>query len=191
MLLNISGLSIGLLFGFLLKRGRFSTGTIRDIYLEKSTIMQSSILAIIAAEDSFIRNGWSTVVPSPPLRFYSMVCSSYRWIHLRNRAVLCGALRALSSGRGGRIIGTLSLIVLTTGILTNKWILSHLRKRLWDYRRVVCNVSLYNTRYPSFICVSTYDDIVSMCVCCVNVCVICRNLFNVCNILLIILMYYY
>lgn len=51
MIFKISGLFIGLLFGFLLKRGRFCpTGTIRDIYLEKKYYNAVLILAIIATE---------------------------------------------------------------------------------------------------------------------------------------------
>ena len=118
MLLNISGLFIGLLFGFLLKRGRFCpTGTIRDIYLEKKYYNAVLILAIIATEGLFyhIMVG-STVIPSPYFGCYSMVAVPIGGFIFGIGAVLtngCVTSTLVKVG-DGRIIGILSLIVFAT-----------------------------------------------------------------------------
>ena len=141
MLLNISGLFIGLLFGFLLKRGRFCpTGTIRDIYLEKKYYNAVLILAIIATEGLFyhIMVG-STVIPSPYFGCYSMVAVPIGGFIFGIGAVLtngCVTSTLVKVG-DGRIIGILSLIVFaTTEYFTNKWIFKPFTQKVMGLQEV-------------------------------------------------------
>lgn len=87
MIFKISGLFIGLLFGFLLKRGRFCpTGTIRDIYLEKKYYNAVLILAVIATEGVLYHLlVGSGVITTPFFRLLLINRSANRRLHLWNR----------------------------------------------------------------------------------------------------------
>ena len=155
MLLNISGLFIGLLFGFLLKRGRFCpTGTIRDIYLEKKYYNAVLILAIIATEGLFyhIMVG-STVIPSPYFGCYSMVAVPIGGFIFGIGAVLtngCVTSTLVKVG-DGRIIGILSLIVFaTTEYFTNKWIFKPFTQKVMGLQEVY-DIDLFDMPFSPII----------------------------------------
>ena len=81
----ISGLIIGIIFGFLLKRGRFCpTGTIRDVRLEGHTYNLILILALIATEGFLYYTMISAgLVPMPKLKGFPLISvmlgSFHRW----------------------------------------------------------------------------------------------------------------
>ena len=127
MIFKISGLFIGLLFGFLLKRGRFCpTGTIRDIYLEKKYYNAVLILAIIATEGVLYHLlVGSGVITTPFFGCYSLIAVPIGGFIFGIGAVMTNGCitSTLVKVGDGRIIGILSLIVFAiTEFFTNKWV---------------------------------------------------------------------
>ncbi len=115
----ISGLIIGIIFGFLLKRGRFCpTGTIRDILLEKRAYNFILILALIATQ-GFIYYLMIVIgiVPEAKLKDFpiiSVVLGSFMFgfgAVLTNGCV-CSSL--IKTG-DGRLIGIISILTFILG----------------------------------------------------------------------------
>lgn len=125
MLAKLSGLLIGFLFGFLLKRSRFCpTGTIRDIYLEKRYHNIVLILAIIATEGLIYHLlVYTGVIDSPFFSCYSLFSVPLGGFIFGFGAVMsngCVTSTLVKVG-DGRIVGILSLVVFSiTEYFTNK-----------------------------------------------------------------------
>ena len=115
----ISGLIIGIIFGFLLKRGRFCpTGTIRDVRLEGHTYNLILILALIATEGflyyAMISAG---LVPMPKLKGFPLVSVMLGSFIFGFGAVLtngCITSSLVKTG-DGRLTGIVSVITFTLG----------------------------------------------------------------------------
>lgn len=141
MIFKISGLFIGLLFGFLLKRGRFCpTGTIRDIYLEKKYYNAVLILAVIATEGVLyhllVGSGVST---TPFFGCYSLIAVPIGGFIFGIGAVMTNGCitSTLVKVGDGRIIGILSLIVFAiTEFFTNKWVFKPFTQKLMGFKEV-------------------------------------------------------
>lgn len=109
-----TGLVIGFIFGFLLKRSRFcATGTIRDVYLEKRTYNIILVLAIIFTE-SFIYHSLIYFELIPKYYF-----SAFPYVSIAIGGFIFGFGAVMSNGcltstlvkcGDGRIIGFVSLI---------------------------------------------------------------------------------
>lgn len=126
--MEISGLIIGILFGYMLKRSRFCfTGTIRDIYLEKKPYNIALIFALIFTQ-AFLYHlmvllGW---VPEPELLSFSLTAVIIgSFIYGFGAVMMNGCMTAslLKSG-DGRIIGFVSILafILGTYISTNSFL---------------------------------------------------------------------
>ena len=156
---NISGLFIGLLLGFLLKRGRFCpTGTIRDFYLEKKYYNVVLILAIIATEGLLYHMlVGSMTIPSPFFGCYSMVAVPLGAFIFGVGAVLTNGCitSTLVKVGDGRIIGILSLVVFaTTEYFTNKWIFKPFTQKVMGLQEVY-DIDLFDMPFsPVFIFLS-------------------------------------
>nr|WP_314993300.1 YeeE/YedE family protein [uncultured Treponema sp.] len=115
----ISGLIIGIIFGFLLKRGRFCpTGTIRDVRLEGHTYNLILILALIATEGflyyAMISAG---LVPMPKLKGFPLISVMLGSFIFGFGAVLtngCITSSLVKTG-DGRLTGIVSVITFTLG----------------------------------------------------------------------------
>ena len=115
----ISGLIIGIFFGFLLKRGRFCpTGTIRDVRLEGHTYNLLLILALIATEGflyyAMISAG---LVPMPELKGFPLISVMIGSFIFGFGAVLtngCITSSLVKTG-DGRLTGIISVITFTLG----------------------------------------------------------------------------
>ena len=115
----ISGLIIGIIFGFLLKRGRFCpTGTIRDVRLEGHTYNLILILALIATEGflyyAMISAG---LVPMPKLKGFPLISVMLGSFIFGFGAVLtngCITSSLVKTG-DGRLTGSVSGITFTLG----------------------------------------------------------------------------
>ena len=115
----ISGLIIGIIFGFLLKRGRFCpTGTIRDVRLEGHTYNLILILALIATEGflyyAMIAAG---LVPMPKLKGFPLISVMLGSFIFGFGAVLtngCITSSLVKTG-DGRLTGIVSVITFTLG----------------------------------------------------------------------------
>ena len=115
----ISGLIIGIIFGFLLKRGRFCpTGTIRDIRLEGHTYNFVLILALIATEGFFyhamIAGG---LIPAPNLKGFPLAAVMLGSFIFGFGAVLtsgCITSSLVKTG-DGRLTGIISVITFVLG----------------------------------------------------------------------------
>ena len=115
----ISGLIIGIIFGFLLKRGRFCpTGTIRDVRLEGHTYNLIFILALIATEGflyyAMISAG---LVPMPKLKGFPLISVMLGSFIFGFGAVLtngCITSSLVKTG-DGRLTGIVSVITFTLG----------------------------------------------------------------------------
>lgn len=115
----ISGLIIGIIFGFLLKRGRFCpTGTIRDVRLEGHTYNLILILALIATEGflyyAMISAGF---VPMPKLKGFPLISVMLGSFIFGFGAVLtngCITSSLVKTG-DGRLTGIVSVITFTLG----------------------------------------------------------------------------
>ncbi len=115
----ISGLIIGIIFGFLLKRGRFCpTGTIRDVRLEGHTYNLLLILALIATEGflyyAMISAG---LVPMPKLKGFPLISVMIGSFVFGFGAVLtngCITSSLVKTG-DGRLTGIISVITFTLG----------------------------------------------------------------------------
>ena len=115
----ISGLIIGIFFGFLLKRGRFCpTGTIRDVRLEGHTYNLLLILALIATEGflyyAMISAG---LVPMPKLKGFPLISVMIGSFVFGFGAVLtngCITSSLVKTG-DGRLTGIISVITFTLG----------------------------------------------------------------------------
>src|SRR3712207_921481 len=110
----ISGLLIGIIFAFLLKRSRFCpTGTIRDIYLEKKYYNLSLILAVIFTQAFFYHLLVQfELIPAPVPLFFSTVAVGLGSFLFGFGAVItngCVTATLLKSG-DGRTIGLISLV---------------------------------------------------------------------------------
>lgn len=110
----ISGLIIGMLFGFLLKKSRFCpTGLIRDIYLEKRYHNIALIFAVIFTQ-GFIYHSlvYFGLVPEPnPLSFPILSVALGSFIFGFGAVMTNGCITATLVKCGdGRIIGFISLI---------------------------------------------------------------------------------
>lgn len=115
----ISGLIIGIIFGFLLKRGRFCpTGTIRDVRLEGHTYNLILILTLIATEGflyyAMISAG---LVPMPKLKGFPLISVMLGSFIFGFGAVLtngCITSSLVKTG-DGRLTGIVSVITFTLG----------------------------------------------------------------------------
>ena len=111
----ISGLVIGIIFGFILKRGRFcATGLLRDIYMEKSYYNIVIMLAIIFTQ-GFIYNVLISqdLITKDYLMPFSLLGVGIGAFIFGFGAVMtngCMTSTLLKAG-DGRIIGLLSLFV--------------------------------------------------------------------------------
>ena len=115
----ISGLIIGIIFGFLLKRGRFCpTGTIRDVRLEGHTYNLILILALIATEGflyyAMISAG---LVPMPKLKGFPLISVMLGSFIFGFGAVLTNGCitSSLVKCGDGRLTGIVSVITFTLG----------------------------------------------------------------------------
>lgn len=110
----VSGLVIGIIFAFLLKRSRFCpTGTIRDIYLEKKYYNALLIFAVIFTQ-GFIYHilVQFELIPAPVPLFFSVVAIGIGSFMFGFGAILtngCVTATLLKSG-DGRTIGLISLV---------------------------------------------------------------------------------
>ena len=115
----ISGLIIGIIFGFLLKRGRFCpTGTIRDVRLEGHTYNLILILALIATEGFLYYTMISAgLVPMPKLKGFPLISVMLGSFIFGFGAVLtngCITSSLVKTG-DGRLTGIVSVITFTLG----------------------------------------------------------------------------
>lgn len=115
----ISGLIIGIIFGFLLKRGRFCpTGTIRDVRLEGHTYNLILILALIATEGFLYYAMISAdLVPMPKLKGFPLISVMLGSFIFGFGAVLtngCITSSLVKTG-DGRLTGIVSVITFTLG----------------------------------------------------------------------------
>lgn len=115
----ISGLIIGILFGFLLKRSRFCfTGTIRDIYLEKKLYNLVILFAVIFTQ-AFLYHlmVFFGLVPEPDLFSFSLpavIIGSF--IYGFGAVMMNGCMTAsLVKSGDGRIIGFISILFFIVG----------------------------------------------------------------------------
>lgn len=115
----ISGLIIGILFGFLLKRSRFCfTGTIRDIYLEKKSYNLVIIFAVIFTQ-AFLYHLMVLLglVPEAELLSFSLpaiIIGSF--IYGFGAVMMNGCMTAsLVKSGDGRIIGFVSILSFIVG----------------------------------------------------------------------------
>lgn len=136
----ISGLIIGIIFGFLLKRGRFcATGLIRDIYLEKRGYNAVLILSIIFIQ-AFIYNLLTKVGILPELFIFE-----FSFVSVALGSFLFGVGAILSNGcmtstlvktGDGRILGLVSL----SGFIISSYIA--IAGPLRDFSLKLANMSL-------------------------------------------------
>lgn len=124
----ISGLIVGILFGFLLKRSRFCfTGTIRDIYLEKKPY-NMVIIATVIFTQAFLYHLMVLLglVPAPDLFSFSLpaiIIGSF--IYGFGAVMMNGCMTAsLVKSGDGRIIGFVSLLAFIGGtyLATNSFL---------------------------------------------------------------------
>lgn len=110
----ISGFTFGVLFGFLLKRGRFCpTGILRDIYLEKRRYNMILILALIFTQ-AFLYHSmiYLGIIPKSGFMRFPLLSVAIGSFMFGFGAVMtngCTTSSLVKSG-DGRIIGILSVI---------------------------------------------------------------------------------
>ncbi|MGP1432001.1 YeeE/YedE family protein [Treponema sp.] len=115
----ISGLVIGIIFGFFLKRGRFCpTGTIRDVRLEGYTYNLLLILALIATEGLLYHLMISAgLVPMPKLKGFPLISVITGSFIFGFGAILTNGciVSTLVKTGDGRITGIISAITFMIG----------------------------------------------------------------------------
>lgn len=123
--MKMSGMIIGFLFGFLLKRGRFCiAGTIQDVYLEKQWYNLVLIFALISTE-AFLYHIMIlfNAIPLATFKYFSLSATIIGGIIFGIGSVMssgCITSTLIKTG-DGRLMGILSLItfVLGTAIAKN------------------------------------------------------------------------
>lgn len=109
----ISGLTFGILFGFLLKRSRFcATGILRDVYLEKRKYNFILILAVIFTQALLYHLMIHfKIIPKPGFMRFPLIGVAVGSLMFGFGAVMCNGCTtsSLIKSGDGRIIGLLSV----------------------------------------------------------------------------------